>query len=73
MKISELDAKMRAEGFMPGYPSSAEAQESDIQACNEGVCPDCDWKGLLYRPYISLTRAYRPFAICPRCGHVQEF
>lgn len=73
MKISELDKQMDAEGYWPGYPESAEAQESDIEACNDGKCNGCGWKGLLYRPYVHPTKPYRAFAICPTCGYVKEF
>lgn len=75
MKISELDKKMNGEGYTPGYPESAMAQEVDIDICNKAICDDCKQEGMLYRPYVTSDphKRYRAFMICPACGKVTEF
>lgn len=75
MKISELDSKMDKEGFRPGYPEAAMAQEVDIEICNKASCDDCGHTGMIYRPYIPNDphKRYRAFMICPICGKVTEF
>ena len=35
-------------------------------------CSNCEHKGLDYHP-MRKPESYRAFAVCPKCGNVQEF
>jgi hypothetical protein len=61
------------QGYQPEAPS-AEAQREDAQICREWPCEGCGHLGLSYRPFWNAAEhSYRPMAVCPQCGRVEEF
>lgn len=53
-------------------PPSQEAADIDGTICAESDCPKCRHHGMNYSPFTT-ERSYRAFAVCPRCGHREEF
>ncbi len=53
-------------------PPSPDAALSDGELCRRASCSRCGRQGLIYRPFIR-PGSYRAFAICPGCGHTDEF
>jgi hypothetical protein len=70
----DLACRFRRDGFRPGIPPgvSAAAVRIDRETCARARCPDCDRRGLEYRPFTD-GRGYRVVAACRRCGAAEEF
>lgn len=75
-RSSERD--LRAEGYVPGAPSAVVAAE-DAGVCAHQACRRCGRPGLDYRPFVHPRErrrgvgGYRALAVCPECGHAEEF
>ena len=69
-----LAAQFRQEGYCPGAPGhlTAWARQVDAGICRQARCPQCQARGLCYRPYHK-GRSYRVLAACGRCGYGEEF
>lgn len=74
-ELSELQTQLTALGFRPGTPPPGRVSPAriDNEVCARAICEVCGWKGLLYKPFVSLTGAYRAFSCCPHCGDCSEF
>ena len=44
----------------------------DMEVAHEATCSYCGHQGCGYRGYHR-PGAYRAFAVCPECGHAEEF
>lgn len=71
------------DGWEPGHPPSIwpEGWAIDREVCANGECSVCGYRGLHYAPYRKkyprdggwVEWGYRAFAVCPKCGHAEEF
>lgn len=61
-------------GYRPGAPPPTPlgGPEIDEEVCQQATCAVCGTTGLEYAPFIA-PRSYRAFAVCPACGHAEEF
>ena len=56
-------------GICPGA-----AARIDADACKSSRCSKCGHKGLDYDPFVDREdKKYVAFAVCPSCGHREEF
>lgn len=53
-------------------PPTPQAGLLDEGVCQRSRCPHCGHEGLIYRPFVR-PGSYRAFAVCPACGHTDEF
>lgn len=62
-----------AEGFRPGEPTGARAEDIAIDklVCRQLVCGGCGHHGLDYRP-MRRERSRRVLAACPVCHEAEE-
>ncbi len=63
--------ELLSEGYQEQAPSH-EAAVTDKELCQQDECSICGHEGLTYTPF-SKPGSYRPFGICPSCGHAEEF
>lgn len=64
------------QGYHAGFPTWGliDGSSIDIQICAESTCSQCGNKGMECKGFIKPeTKSYRAFAVCPNCGHVEEF
>ena len=70
---ARLTEEFELDGYRPGAPSAA-AASIDWAVCEESECNHCGAPAPRYRPYYNpRERVYRAFAVCEKCGHVEEF
>jgi hypothetical protein len=73
MSRATLIERFDLAGFRPGAPDG-ETLAIDRAVCRESRCCDCGAVGPAFRAFIHRkTGEYRCFAICRRCGNVEEF
>lgn len=74
MRATQMARLLRDAGGLPGAPTRVgqAAQQIDRQACADSPCEECGHQGLSYQPW-DLRGAYVAIAICPACGHAEEF
>ena len=59
--------------YTPGPPRrSGSGVSIDMEIANEATCSYCGHQGCGYRGYHR-PGIYRAFAVCPECGHAEEF
>ncbi len=74
-ELTQLQIHLATLGFYPAGPhlGMVNSARNDREVCARAICEVCGWKGLLYKPFVTSTRAYRAFSCCPRCGDCSEF
>lgn len=69
-------ADLKARGDLDGY-HPFRGYDGDRAACTSATCEICGRVGLTYRAFAEVGRpegaGYRPFAVCPVCGHAEAF
>jgi ribosomal protein L40E len=58
-----------------GYRAKApthQAAHIDAEVCARSKCRKCGHHGMRYEPW-SRPGSYLALAVCPRCGHQEEF
>ena len=53
-------------------PPNHRAADIDREVCANSRCRKCGHHGLNYEPW-SRPGSYIAFAVCPNCGHQEEF
>ena len=63
--------ELESQGWTERNPSDIGAS-IDRGICVESSCDSCGHDGMVYVPMTNGS-GYRAFAVCPECGHFEEF
>lgn len=84
MNPQELRGQMEEEGYTPGGEPTGLGAGIDALVCADSTCSACGHQGREYHPFMKRLGgrsrytgrdliSYRAFAVCPECGHTEEF
>jgi hypothetical protein len=63
--------KLYIEGYLP-VPPYDKAREMNSKSIHDATCAECHHGGLVYEPW-SKPGSYMAIAMCPNCGHREEY